>query len=207
MKTLFEGIKNFRQQYFQKHRELFHELENSQQPHSLFITCSDSRVLPDIITTSVPGELFIIRNIANMVPKYSDKDAFLSVPSGLEYGVEKLNVQNIIVCGHSNCGGIASLMNPDISVMNLKFTRKWLELGNEVKIKAMKLHDEDKTQKLAEIAEKMNIIEQMEHLMTYPFISRNVYLNKLKIYGWYYRIDTGEVFNYNKDNGKFEIIE
>ncbi|MEZ4907845.1 MAG: carbonic anhydrase [Saprospiraceae bacterium] len=207
MKTLFDGIKRFREEYYKKHEQLYAELHDSQSPHSLFITCSDSRVLPEIITSSIPGELFIIRNIANMVPIYHNSEDYLSVPSGVEYAVEILNVQNIIICGHSNCGGIASMMNPKINLEELKFTAKWLELGKTVKNKANELHISDQSQNIYETAEKLNVIEQMEHLKTYPFVSDRLKSNKLKIYGWYYKIDTGEIYNYDKAKNTFELID
>ena len=107
MQKLIDGIIKFRKEDFEAHKELFMELKDRQIPHTLFIACSDSRIDPNLITGSKPGELFIIRNIANIVPPYRDTAEFVATTSAIEYAVLMLGVENIIVCGHSNCGGCA----------------------------------------------------------------------------------------------------
>ena len=206
MNKLIDGAINFRQDFFEEHRKLYHNLQSSQNPHTLFITCSDSRVLPDLITSSMPGELFIVRNIANMVPSFSNSDEYLTVPSAIEYAVNVLKVKNIIVCGHSNCGGIGALYKSPEVMKGLPYTNKWLELGIKVKEKALKISENDKTIDLQELTEKINIVEQLEHLMTYPYINKSYNDGILSIMGWYYKIETGEIFNYNKSKDKFDLV-
>ena len=113
MHNLFEGVVKFQQKDFEEHKELFSDLKSKQAPHTLFIGCSDSRVVPSLITKTMPGDLFIVRNIGNLVPPWRETDDYLSTTSAIEYAVEVLNVENIVVCGHSNCGACASLFFDD----------------------------------------------------------------------------------------------
>ena len=114
MDKLTKGVVNFQEQDFEAHRELFHDLKDEQRPHTLFIGCSDSRIVPNLITQTLPGELFVVRNIANIVPPYRDSEEFLATTSTIEYAVNVLHVENIVVCGHSNCGGCGALhKDPD----------------------------------------------------------------------------------------------
>ena len=109
MDSLFDGVKEFNTTDFLEHKELFEKIGNNQSPHTLFIGCSDSRLVPNLITKTLPGELFVIRNIANLVPIYRTSNDFLATTSAIEYAVKILNVTNIVVCGHSNCGGCNAL--------------------------------------------------------------------------------------------------
>ena len=136
MKKLIEGAVAFRQNDFETYEQLFSELGKEQNPHTLFIGCSDSRLVPNMITTTGPGELFIIRNVANIVPPYQSAGEYLAAISAIEYAIQALEVENIVICGHSNCGGIAALYKPDEYFQKLPHTSKWLELANPVKEKS-----------------------------------------------------------------------
>ncbi len=205
MNDIFEGVFKFKNEDYEKHKNLFAKLEDGQNPHTLFIGCSDSRVVPSLITKTLPGELFIIRNIANMVPPYRETQEYVSTTSAVEFAVEVLDVKNIVVCGHSNCGGCASLYKSEEELKNVPHVRKWLELAKPVKEYVLNnVADGEYIQK--KITEKFNIIHQMKNLFTYPFIKEK-YLNKrINIYGWYYIIGTGEVYNYDKENDCFNLI-
>lgn len=203
-KILIEGVKRFRINYFTENKQLYSDLSTTQNPHTLFISCSDSRIFPQEITNSRPGDMFIIRNIANMIPSYQDANTHLSVPSGIEYAVMKLGVENIIVCGHSNCGGINALIND--SAYNLPLVNKWLKSGDDIKIEAIRLHALDSNQNIYELSEKLNIVKQLEHLLTYPFIIEKIKNHQLNLIGWYYKIESGEIFYYNPVSNEFELI-
>lgn len=205
MEKLIEGIIKFRQDRFETHRELFSSLKVGQKPHTLFISCSDSRIDPNLITGTLPGELFIIRNIANIVPDYSDADKASSTTSAIEYAVLELGVENIIVCGHSNCGGCAAALKPPEQLAGLPHTIKWLELAREVAENVKLLVPSDQPEMREWIMEQVNIIEQLKNLMTYPFIEEKVKQKILKISGWYYIIETGEVFILNDEQRKFYL--
>lgn len=208
MKILFDGVKEFNRKEFEKNKELFKKLSGAQDPHTLFIGCSDSRVVPDLITKSLPGDLFVVRNIANVVPHYRKSSEYLSTTAAIEYAIKVLNVKNIVVCGHSNCGGCRALFFKDEEMKDIPHTKKWLELLKNSKIKVEQIVKNYNDKKDIEwLVEQENIIEQMNHLLTYPFIEERYNKGKINIYGWYFHIGTGRVFNYNKKSKVFELIE
>lgn len=207
---LFEGVREFKEKDFAAHEQIFKNLEKSQNPHTLFIGCSDSRVVPNLITNSLPGELFIIRNVANLVPYYNlNPDAYLATSSAIEYAVKVLEVENIIVCGHSNCGGCRALYASESKLRETPLTKKWLELAHPVKalVKEKIKQEKSKMCRRDEFTAKFNVVEQMNHLMSFPFIKERVDKEDLNILGWYYVIETGEVYNYSKRTKEFEKIE
>jgi carbonic anhydrase len=206
MKKLIEGAVTFRQTDFEAHEALFQNLGNEQKPHTLFIGCSDSRLVPNMITATKPGELFIIRNIANIVPIYKFSGEYLAAVSAIEFAVEALGVENIIVCGHSNCGGCAALYKPESYFEKLPHTRKWLELAMPVRNKVISMLPEANIAAREWLTEQMNVVEQLKHLLTYPYIAEKHKAGKLIISGWHYIIETGEIFAYDSEKGFFELI-
>lgn len=205
MNKLFEGIYRFKNEDYQSHREIFEKLKDRQNPHTLFIGCSDSRIIPNLITKTLPGELFTVRNIANIVPPYRDSGDYLATTSAVEYAVVVLNVENIVVCGHSNCGGCWATIDETVDFKNIPHVKKWVELIKPAKEQALALCKEDYF-KIEMMVEQLNVINQMKNLLTYPFIKERFENGSLKIYGWYYIIETGEIFNYNPSTGEFELI-
>lgn len=203
MENLLKGIVNFREGDYDAHKELFNNLKEQQKPHTLFISCSDSRVDPNMITGSLPGELFIVRNIANIVPPFRDTHDYVATTSAIEYAVLNLGVENIIVCGHSNCGGCAACLKPEEYLDELPHTKKWLELSYPVRDRVLKELSEEDYGKREWLMEQANVAEQLKHLLSYPYIKERVKNGKLKLSGWHYIIETGEVFIYNKDAGEF----
>lgn len=203
MQRLLDGIVQFRRSDFEDHRDLFKELKAEQKPHTLFITCSDSRVDPNMITRTLPGELFIIRNIANLVPPYRETLEYVATTSAIEYAVLSLGVENIIVCGHSNCGGCAACLKPPEFLHAMPHTRKWLELARPVRDRILKEIPEDDPEARKWMMEQTNVVEQLKHLMTYPYISQKTTSKKLTLSGWHYIIETGEVFIYDPNAREF----
>ncbi|MEY4504307.1 MAG: hypothetical protein RL154_600 [Pseudomonadota bacterium] len=201
---LLQGVVQFQQNEFEEHAKLFEELKDYQNPHTLFIGCSDSRVVPNLITQTMPGELFVIRNIANLVPPYRVSVDFAATTAAIEYAVLMLNVKAIVVCGHSNCGGISALFWDTDRLSKIPNVKKWLNLANNVRTKAM-LFTSDPAKREWH-AEQLNIVEQLKNLLTYPFIKERVENEELDLLGWYYIIETGEVYNYNLDIGFFEKV-
>jgi carbonic anhydrase len=206
MKNLIEGAVAFRQNDFETHEQLFSQLGKEQKPHTLFIGCSDSRLVPSMITTTMPGELFIIRNIANIVPPFQHTGEYLAAISAIEFAIQGLEVENIVVCGHSNCGGIAALYKPAEYFQKLPHTQKWLELALPVKDKVLRLLPDGNHASREWLTEQMNIVEQIHHLLTYPYIAEKYEKGLLTISGWYYIIETGEIFSYSAAKGLFELI-
>jgi carbonic anhydrase len=201
-----EGVIRFRQNDFEANRQHFENLGREQNPHTLFIGCSDSRVVPSLITQTMPGELFIIRNIANLVPMYRESGEYLATTSAIEYAVLVLNVRNIIVCGHSNCGGCASLYESPEKMALIPHTRHWLELAMPVKEKVLKMVDNTDLAAREWLTEQMNVAEQLMHLMTYPYIKERVNNSTMKLIGWHYMIHTGNIYEYHQETGEFEPI-
>jgi len=208
MEYLFKGIKEFKEKDFLEHKDLFKKLEKKQEPHTLFIGCSDSRLVPNLITNTLPGELFVIRNIANIVPLYRTSNDYLATTSAIEYAIKVLKISNIVVCGHSNCGGCSALYLDESSLNEIPHTKKWLELAKTVKIKVEDQIDiKSEWEKREWLTEQLNIVEQMNHLLSYPYIIDRLLKKELNILGWYYIIETGEIYNYEKDNMEFVKIQ
>jgi carbonic anhydrase len=133
MEMLLKRAVNFRRKDYENNKDLFNKLKEQQTPHTLFISCSDSRVDPNMITGSLPGELFTIRNIANIVPPFRESNNYVSTASAIEYAVLMLGVDNIIVCGHSDCGGCAAYLKPEEYLDEFPHTKKWLNLSHKIR--------------------------------------------------------------------------
>lgn len=206
MHRLFKGYMKFREDDFQSHREMFKELGRQQKPHTLFIGCSDSRLVPNLITQTHPGELFIIRNIANIVPPYRMTEEYVATTSAVEYAVQVLNVDSIVVCGHSNCGGCAAMNLPEEQLAHIPHVRKWLAVSREVKGRVDRLMKGGSVEEREWLTEQVNILVQMRNLLTYPYIRRRYEAGELNIYGWYYIIETSEIYNFNDEKEAFELI-
>ena len=203
MQKLLDGIVKFRSEDFESHRELFSTLKAEQNPHTLFIACSDSRVDPNLITGTLPGELFIVRNIANMVPPYRETAEYAGVTSAIEYAVALLNVENIIVCGHSNCGGCAACLKPEEFLAELPHTKTWLQLADPVRDRILREVPAEEPALREWMMEQANVVEQLKHLATYPYVRERVASGRLKLSGWHYIIETGEIFIYDPATEEF----
>ncbi|MEO8906320.1 MAG: carbonic anhydrase [Polyangiaceae bacterium] len=199
MQKLVKGIHSFQAGFFSAHRELFEQLANSQQPETLFITCSDSRVVPNLITDAAPGELFIVRNVGNVVPT-------MDLPGGtaaaIQYAVEVLNVENVIICGHTQCGALKAILDPE-SVAHLEYVRRWVKSTISVKqlIEEKYAHLSAEAKLTAAIQE--NVLAQLEHLREYPFVRSRLDAGKLHVSGWIFDVGKGEVFDYDPEHGEF----
>ena len=206
MEKLFKGIARFRREDFEAHRKLFKELGRQQQPHTLFIGCSDSRVVPELITRTRPGELFMIRNVANIVPPFRKTEDFAGTTSAIEYAVHVLNVEAIVVCGHSNCGGCAALHKSPEELQHIPNVARWLRASHEVIERVEKQIVEGTPEEKEWLTEQINILVQMRNLLTYPYIRERYEQGTIEIFGWYYIIETGEIFNFNDLTETFELI-
>jgi carbonic anhydrase len=198
-----QGNKLFRT-YFKKNQESLLELvKNGQSPKALFIGCSDSRVIPDMMVQSDPGDLFVIRNVGNFVPPFKPDEDFHATASGIEYAVSVLKVKEIIICGHTHCGAIATLYQDTIDP-SLVHTKKWLELGRSAKKSAiLSLGSEQNKEELLRLTEKLSIINQIENILTYPIVKKLFEEENLFIHGWYYDIATGKIDYYNANTYEF----
>ena len=200
MQKLVKGIHSFREGYFATHRQLFEQLASvGQSPETLFITCSDSRVVPNLITQAAPGELFIVRNIGNVVPR---TDLPGGTAAAIQYAVEVLKVENIIICGHTQCGAVQAILNPSVAD-NLAYVKRWLEPTAGVKrtIEERYSHLAPADQLTAAVQE--NVLFQLENLREYPFVAERLDAGKLHLSGWVFHLAKGEVFDYDPQQSEF----
>jgi carbonic anhydrase len=204
VKQLVEGIKKFRTDVFPEHSGLFSKLASGQTPQALFITCADSRIVPDLITQTKPGDLFICRTVGNLVPPHGQGDG--SVASAIEYAVTALNVSNVIVCGHSDCGAMKALLHPE-ATERLPQTRSWLRYGEAARevVRGSGLATSDEEQLAALIEE--NVVTQLEHLKTHPAVAARLARGNLQLFGLVYSIRTGEITSYDAVSERFIPVD
>ncbi|HHU99214.1 MAG: carbonic anhydrase [Bacteroidales bacterium] len=207
MKKLNSGAVSFRKKDFEAHKSLFGDLSKTQKPHTVFIGCSDSRLVPSLITSTNPGELFIIRSVANIIPPYKKGVNYPAISSAIEYAVLSLGIKNIIVCGHSNCGGCGALYKTEEEMKDLPHTNLWLELSRPVKNRVMQMLPNATDAEREWMTEQINVVQQINHLLTYPYVLERYNNDELNIIGWYYVIESGEIYNYDVDKGYFELID
>lgn len=197
-----QGHHEFRELELKQHEEEFVRLVNEgQSPKVLFIGCSDSRVVPNLILKTRPGDLFVIRNAGNFVPPYRFQSVD-GIAASIQYAIEVLNIPHIIVCGHSDCGAIQGLFKdlPD----NLEIVRQWLKLGEKAKAMTIAASKPNTPkEELYTTAEEISVIIQLENLMTYPFIKKKVEEGKVFLHGWYFKIQAGQLFYYNAEKYRF----
>ena len=203
MEDYAQGNELFRT-YFKKNKESLLDLVTSgQSPKALFIGCSDSRVIPDLMVQADPGDLFVLRNVGNFVPPYKPDADFHATASGIEYAVSILKVKEIIICGHTHCGACKALYE-DINDSSLIHTKKWLELGESAKTSAiLSLGINAPKEDLVRLTEKLSVIKQIENILTYPNVKKKFEEGSLHIHGWYYDIETGKIEYYNADSYEF----
>ena len=207
MANLIDGAIKFMQKDFLEHKKLFKKLKDQQNPHTLFIGCSDSRVIPNLITNTGPGELFVIRNIANIIPPYRIGNDYLATTSAIEYALNSLHIKNIVVCAHSNCGGCAALYDEDQELNEIPNVKKWLSILNNIKkeVLSLSISKEDEAMR-AWLTEKLNLVNSLQNLFTYPNVIKLWNEEKINIHAWYYIIQTGEIYEYDIKLNDFILI-
>ncbi len=205
---LIAGYEAFREKKFKKYQNRFIDLvEEGQRPKVLFIACSDSRVDPALITNSNPGELFVVRNIGNFIPPFSPDNDFHGTAAAIEYAVSVLNVTDIIVCGHSNCGAIEGVYR-EINEPALIHVKKWLELGREARdYVENRIKDGESVTKKLSMTERISVVFQLSNLLTYPEVASKVESGDLSLRGWYYKIKTGELEYYDDASMTFKPMQ
>lgn len=207
MDKLYKGIRRFQESFFKKEEDFFRRLSKSQDPDVLFITCADSRVDPALVTQSKPGELFIVRNVGNIIPPYDSLKDKNSVAAAIEFAVSALKVSDVIVCGHSNCGAMQALYKKSDEMGKMPHLMDWLNLAKPVKDAVLKSYPDSPQDVLQEITEKENVLAQIENIETYPFIAHALNEGAIYLHGWYYNIGTGEMYAYIPNADKYELIK
>jgi len=195
---IIQGVQRFQESVFSEKESLFRRLSEGQSPHALFITCCDSRIDPNLLTQTEPGELFIHRNIGNQVPPY---DCAGGVRATLEYALKALDIHDVIVCGHSKCGAMQGLLHPEL-LRNMPAVTQWLEHARAI-LPAIEQAAARSPEEKLNLAIERNVVLQLEHLKAYPFVAEMLSAGKLRLHGWVYFIESGQVTAYEADKGCF----
>jgi carbonic anhydrase len=205
MKKIYAGLHTFHKSYFREEKEFFQRIAKKQSPSVFFVTCADSRVDPNLVTQSRPGELFIVRNMGNIIPPYTEIKDKHSVAAAMEFAVLELKVDDIIICGHSNCGAIQSLHRGVHTLTHMPHLREWLQLAQPIMKAVEPLCQDASLEECLRAAEQANILYQLENIQTYPFVKEALEQGSLHIHGWYYDIGTGEIYSYSPVDQMFTI--
>ncbi|MFI0435806.1 MAG: carbonic anhydrase [Parachlamydiaceae bacterium] len=206
MKKLIQGIVDFRNNLTEERRTLFAQLALGQKPDALFIACSDSRVVPNLFASTNPGDLFVLRNIGNLIPSLSCTAHDNSVGAVLEFSVFNLNVSDIIICGHSECGAMQALAS-GIDFGSSSHLNSWLKNG---KISLDRVKDGftfNPELSFDNQLSQVNVLQQMENLHTYPFIADRLKKKQLRIHGWWFDIAQADVYCYEPNIHQFVLID
>ena len=202
-----KGHQYFRNVKFKENEERFKKLvAEGQSPRALFIGCSDSRVMPNMITGSGPGDLFIVRNIGNFVPPFRPDDDYHATASAIEYAVTSLEVSDIIVCGHSDCGAIKACFQKLTPTEENIHTIRWLQLGAPARRMALDALPEESFEAQRDFAEKVSVVLQLENLLSYPAVKRRVDEGTLFLHGWHYNLATGEILYFDESELEFKPL-
>lgn len=200
MQRLIQGFFRFQREIFPTKQQLFKTLAESQNPRALFITCADSRVVPDLITQSAPGDLFICRNAGNIVPPYGEMNG--GVSATIEYAVTALGIKNIVVCGHSDCGAMKAALYPE-KLHDMPTVTSWLRHAESARRVVKENYPHLAGDAMLDAMIEENVIAQLHHLRTHPSVAARVSRGELNLYGWLYRISTGEMSTYDAQSGAF----
>jgi carbonic anhydrase len=201
-----KGYLRFSEEVYPEHRELFDQLKNQQNPEILFITCADSRIDPSLITHTDPGELFICRNIGNIVPAYGEMMG--GVSAVVEYAVVALKVKDIIVCGHTDCGAMKALRDPDApSLAAMPTVKSWLRNAHAALSVARAKQPEAEGEELTHLLVEENVLLQLQHLRTHPAVAAGLAAGALGLHGAVYNIGNGDMDVYDEASQRFVPIQ
>ncbi|MDB4943572.1 MAG: uncharacterized protein JWP97_3106 [Labilithrix sp.] len=198
VQALIDGVKRYETIQQPRYQRRFAALADGQEPLALMLTCADSRVVPSLIALSNPGELFVVRNVANLVPPHGSDDA--SVSSSVYYALEALDVRDIIVCGHSGCGGIKALLDPDAP----PHVKRWLGPGQPAVERWRAQGPLDASLQDFDQLSQISTLVQREHLMTHDFVRSRAEKNELRLHAWWFDITSGgRLLGYSEQERRF----
>lgn len=206
MKKLIHGIVDFRRNLTEENRALFAKLALGQKPDALFIACSDSRVVPNLFASTNPGDVFVLRNVGNLMPPFSASPGDASASAALEFSVFSLKVSDIIVCGHSECGAMQALAQGADYPCCPGF-QTWLQYGAESLNKVRQGFTVDSSLSEHNQISQVNVLQQIEHIKSYPFVQERIEKKQLHIHGWWFDIAHADVYCYEQSLGQFVLID
>lgn len=210
MRKLLDGIVDFRKNSLPLYQSEFQKLARGQSPDTLLIACCDSRVAPNTFASTNPGDLFVVRNIGNMVSPCNFHDQTAtdeSTAAAIEFSINNLGVKDIIICGHSHCAAIAAIVNGRDKI-SLDYLHAWLRYGEPSYRKYQEgFRIKNSNHILEDEVSQINVLQQLEHLQTYSLVAKHLENKTLRIHGWWFDIGGGSVYYYNKKTEQYEIID
>jgi carbonic anhydrase len=200
---IMKGVSTFQTEVYPTQRSRFESLKTGQQPLALFIGCSDSRVVPSLITQTAPGDMFIYQNPGNLVPHYGEFAG--AVSAGVEYAMLVLKVPLVIVCGHTDCGVMKALLHPE-KAQGLPAMQEWMRHAAEVQHRVMRDHASATEEERLRLLTQYNVLEQIEHLKSHPGVHSRVSGGDVDVQGWVYDIGDGSIRAADPESRRFEVI-
>lgn len=201
---LLIGFRKFREQYFRDDKSLYNNLSTGQAPKTLIIGCCDSRTDPAIISGASPGEIFVVRNVANLVPPFEKGGGHHGVSAAIEFAVQSLKVENIVILGHRQCGGIRALVAGD-PVINEGFVGQWMKIASPAKEKILKKYPGESIDIQCRHCEMESILLSIENLKTFPFVQEALTERGINIIGIYFDLESGELHEFKEGQGFVQI--
>jgi carbonic anhydrase len=204
MKKLIKGLHKFQTEVFPLHKDFFGDLTKGQNPEILFISCSDARINPHLVTSADPGDLFIIRNAGNIVPPYGQGG---SEAATIEFAVSELKVKHIIVCGHSHCGAVDAVFNLN-SLSHLPYFQSWITQHIAPTLQLVKQNYQDiDHHSLVNVVLQEHVLQQIENLKTHSVVFNAIAQKTLSLHAWIYKFEHGDIFSFNLEEGQFQRIK
>lgn len=207
MDQMIEGFRRFRDNYFANNRALFDNLSQGQTPKVLLIGCSDSRVDPAIIFDAQPGEMFVLRNVANLIPPFAPDSSHHGTSAAVEFAVRGLKVEHVIVLGHARCGGVRALIEGS-SNDNTDFIHGWMQIARSARDRALALtlSAGQPIEAARRMCEQETVAISLGNLMTFPWVREQVEAGKLMLHGWFYDMEDGKLFRLDPVTNTFQEV-
>ena len=207
IKKLIKGVLEFKENVRPNVKETFKKLALGQSPDALLVACSDSRVAPNVFASTDPGDVFVVRNVGNLIPAFHDYESghLESEGAAIEFSVNQLNVKDIIVCGHSECGAMQALFKKNPSELS-SYLRSWLKNAHPAKEKLDQGITLDPGLSPHNQLSQLNVLAQIEHIKSYPNVAQKIKNQELKIHGWWFDLAEANVYTYNEKENRFVII-
>jgi carbonic anhydrase len=205
--SYLSGFQRFRERYIDGESSLFSRLRQGQNPRTLIISCCDSRVDPAMLTGADPGDIFVVRNVANLVPPYRNGAEMPGIRADIEFAVKSLNVENIIILGHRSCGGIQALMNGEgIDRKEFEFIGSWVSIARPARERVLEELPDATSQVQAKLCEQYAIELSLQNLTTFPWIQERVEAGQLTLHGWYFDLDSGQLLGFSTETASFKPL-
>jgi carbonic anhydrase len=201
MRRIIDGVLKFQREVYPSQKALFQRLSNAQRPQALFIGCSDSRVVPELLTQQGPGDLFVVRNAGNIVPPFAVAPG--GVSASIEYAVAVLGVPDIVICGHSGCGAMTAILRGGEQLEALPAVAKWLHFADAAREAVSSRHAAEDEESRLNALVRENVLTQLGNLLTHPVVANAVQAKEVRLHGWVFDIPTAGVMTYDPQAGEF----